>query len=298
VTNIGDGTGFDVLLTDVLPAGFAWTADNALCDIAAGTLTCDIGDMAPGDTFTVTLTAPTVDEGPDSADCGTIENTASVGASNEGDDVLGNNTDGAAIVVECPIPSTLTIAKSFTGNTGGQDPILDVPLAKIGDTLTYTLAYTGSGPITNAIITDVLPVGLDYVVGSAEGDANFTFVDYDPTTRTLTWTAATLPDPASGSVTYDVVVLEAAAEEVQPLVNVATIDSNETEQDSDTRSVAVLPPVLALTPPPTSTLTPETGTSNPGFTLMLILLGLAGLALGVGFVTPVPERVRRRDRQG
>ena len=298
VTNIGDGTGFDVVLTDVLPAGFAWTADNALCDIAAGTLTCDIGDMAPGDTFTVTLTAPTVDEGPDSADCGTIENTASAAAANEGEDVLENNTDDAAIVVECPTPSTLTIAKSFTGNTGGQDPILDVPLAKIGDTLTYTLDYTGSGPITNAIITDVLPVGLDYVVGSAEGDANFTFVDYDPTTRTLTWTAATLPDPASGSVTYDVVVLEAAAEEVQPLVNVATIDSNETEPDSDTRSVAVLPPVLALTPPPTSTLTPETGTSNPGFALMLILLGLAGLALGVGFVTPVPERVRRRDRLG
>ncbi len=99
-------------------------------------------------------------------------------------------------------------------------------------------------------------------------------------------------------MTYDVVVLEAAAEEVQPLVNVATIDSDETEPDSDDRSVAALPSVLALTPPPTSTLTPETGTSNPGFSLMLVLLGLAGLALGVGFVTPVPERVRRRDRLG
>ncbi len=194
--------------------------------------------------------------------------------------------------------STLTITKAVTGNSGGQDPILDVPLGMIGDTLTYTLEYTGSGPITNAVITDVLPVGLDYVENSAEGDANFTFVDYDDATRTLTWTAATLPDPASGSVTYDVVVLEAAAEEVQPLVNVVTIDSNETEPDDDTRSVAVLPPVLALTPPPTSTLTPETGTSNTGFTLMLVLLGIAGLALGVGFATPVPERVRRRDRLG
>jgi hypothetical protein len=31
---------------------------------------------------------------------------------------------------------------------------------------------------------------------------------------------------------------------------------------------------------------------------MLILIGLAGLSLAIGFVTPVPERVRRRDRLG
>jgi hypothetical protein len=31
---------------------------------------------------------------------------------------------------------------------------------------------------------------------------------------------------------------------------------------------------------------------------MLVLLGLAGLGLGIGFITPVPERVRRRDRLG
>ena len=298
VTNIGAGVAFDVVLTDVLPAGFDWSSDNEACDIVEGTLTCDLGDMAPDDTFVVTLTAPTVDEGPDSADCGTIENTAFAAATNESEDLLENNTDDAAIVVECPVESLLTIEKAVTGNTGGTDPILDVPLAKIGDTLNYTLDYTGSGPITNAVITDVLPIGLDYVEGSAEGDANFTFVDYDDTTRTLTWTAPSLPDPASGSVTYDVVVLEAAAEEVQPLVNVATIDSDQTEPDDDTRSVAVLPPVLVLTPPPTSTLTPETGTSNPGFALMLILLGIAGLALSVGFMTPVPQRVRRRDRLG
>jgi uncharacterized repeat protein (TIGR01451 family) len=298
VSNIGDGTAFDVVLVDVLPAGFAWSVDNEDCAIEDGTLTCELGDLAPDDGVTVTITAPTVDEGPGSADCGTIDNTAVASAINESQELLENNSDDASIVVECPTPSTLTIEKAVTGNTGGTDPILDVPLAKIGDTLTYTLDYAGTGPITNAIITDVLPVGLDYVEGSAEGDANFTFVDYDDATRTLTWTAASLPDPASGSVSYDVVVLEEAAEEVQPLVNVATIDSDETEPDDDTRSVAVLPPVLVLTPPPTSTLTPETGTSNPGFTLMLVLLAIAGLALGVGFVTPVPERVRRRDRLG
>ena len=109
-------------------------------------------------------------------------------AANEGDDVLGNNEDDAEIDVLC---SALGIEKSFTGNTGGTDPDLNVPLAEIGDVLDYTLEYTGAGPITNAVITDVLPAGLEYVAGSAEGDANFTFVDYNAATRTLTWTAAT-----------------------------------------------------------------------------------------------------------
>jgi uncharacterized repeat protein (TIGR01451 family) len=296
VSNDGAGTALDVMLVDELPTGYDWSDDSDLCEIVAGDLVCELGDMEPGATFTVTLTAPTVDEGAGSEDCGTIDNLAAADAVNESEDDLENNADDASIVVECP--SALTIAKSFTGNTGGTDPILNVPLAEIGDTLSYTLAYTGIGPITNAVITDVLPVGLDYVEGSAAGDANFTFIDYDDATRTLTWTAASLPDPASGEVTYDVVVLEAAADEVQPLVNVATIDSDETEADDDTRSVAVLAPPLGLTPPPTSTISPQTGTSNPGFALMLVLLGLAGVAIGVGFITPVPQRVRRTDRIG
>ena len=75
------------------------------------------------------------------------------------------------------------------------------------------------------------------------------------------------------------------------------VDSAETEPVSDTASVAVLPPPLALTPPPTDSIATQTSTSNPGFALMLILVGVAGLALGVGFITPVPERVRRRERR-
>ena len=201
--------------------------------------------------------------------------------------------------------SALTITKGFTGNTAGTDPDLGVPAAKIGDTLHYTLTYHGEGPLTNAVITDVLPQGLAYVVGSAAGDAHFTFISYTAATRTLRWESASLLDPqkdetntVDGAVTYDVKVLSSAPGFAQPLTNVATIDSDQTAPDSDTADVAVLAPPLDLTPPPTSTLTPQTATGNPGFALMLILLGVAGLALGIGFITPVPARVRRRDRLG
>jgi hypothetical protein len=105
-------------------------------------------------------------------------------------------------------------------------------------------------------------------------------------------------------VTYQVKVLTGADELPQPLINVATIDSNETPPDDDEDDVFVEPPpqIATATPritlPPTSTLDgADRGAANPGQTLMLVLLGLAGLVLAVGFVTPVPERARRRGRR-
>jgi uncharacterized repeat protein (TIGR01451 family)/fimbrial isopeptide formation D2 family protein len=414
VTNLGPGTAHNVTLNDPLPAGVDWSEDSASCSIAAGTLSCNFGDLAEDASATVHVSGSV-----DTDNCGDLPNTATVAASNEAQDATDNNSDDGSIDVLCAeinvtktaddaavqagsqigftvtlsnggtgtaegiafsddLPggpgiswsidpasagwsitgtapnqslvyspttlaagastsvhvvsdttadscgvydntasvtttndgsdessastqvncSELTIEKSFTGNTGGTDPILNVPAAKIGDTLHYTLTYTGSGQLTNAVITDKIPAGLEYVAGTALGNADFNDGTYDAATRTITWHAkGVLPDPASGSVTYDVKVTAAAPALAQPLVNVATIDSDETEPDSDTASVAVLAPPLELTPPPTNILVPETGTSNPGFALMLVLLGVAGLALGIGFITPVPESVRRKERR-
>ncbi len=297
VSNIGDGVARDVVLTDALPGGLDWQVDQNGCTIDGATLTCKLGDLDPGESVTFPVSANTDTPAPASTDCGPLDNTAVAVSSNEPGDVLGNNSDSATIEVTCT--SALVIDKSFTGNSGGTDPDLGVPAAKIGDTLHYSLKYTGAGTLTNAVITDTLPNGLDYVAGSAAGNADFNAGTYDSTSRTITWHAkGVLPDPASGTVTYDVKVLATAPDFAQPLVNLATIKSDETPLSRDTASVAVLAPPEALTPPPTSTLTPETGTSNPGFALMLVLLGIAGLALGIGFVTPVPTRVRRRDRLG
>jgi uncharacterized repeat protein (TIGR01451 family)/fimbrial isopeptide formation D2 family protein len=295
VSNTGAGTAKNVVLTDPLPGGLDWQVAHGGCSIAAGTLTCNLGDLAPGASVTITVTADTDTAAPDSQDCHVLDNTATASASNEPQGALGNNSDSASITVTCV--SALTIEKSFTGNTGGTDPDLHVPAAKIGDTLHYTLHYTGAGPISNAVITDVLPAGLQYVDGTALGNAEFDAGTYDPASRTITWHATTnLSDPANGTVTYDVKVLSTAPDFAQPLINTATIDSDQTEPDSDTASVAVLAPPLELTPPPTSTLGAEAG-GNPGFALMLILLAVAGLAILVTLVTPTPERFRARRRR-
>ena len=292
VSNAGAGTAKNVVLTDPLPAGLDWQVAHAGCLIAAGTLTCNLGDLAPGASVTITVTADTNTEAPDSQDCHVLDNTATASAANEPAAALGNNSDSASIAVTCV--SALTIQKSFTGNTGGTDPDLHVPLAKIGDTLHYTLHYTGAGPLSQAVITDVLPVGLEYVAGTALGNAEFGTGTYDAATRTITWHAtADLSDPANGAVTYNIKVLSSAPGFAQPLVNTATIDSDQTEPDSDTASVAVLAPPQELTPPPTSTLgAREEG--NPGFALLLILLAVAGLGIIVTLVTPTPERFRAR----
>jgi len=207
-------------------------------------------------------------------------------------------TDEDDAVVRVP---QLTIDKSFTGNTKGIDPILDLPAAKEGDVLTYTLQYDlTDGPVTNGVITDVLPEGLEYVPNSATGNAEFSFTSYDATTRTLRWDAATVS--ADGSVAYRVIVQLGANKLPQPLVNVATIDSDETTPDDDDAKVVVPGEVLVITPtpritPPPTDLAPA-APANPGFGLMLALLGLAGLTLAVGFLTPAPARARRRrDRR-
>ena len=174
--------------------------------------------------------------------------------------------------------------------------VVSLPTADEGETVTYTLTYTvGANDVTNAVITDVVPDGLQYVDGSATSNDEFTFDGYDSTTRTLSWMAAKVTE--NGSVTYKALVLKGASELAQPLTNVASIDSDQTPPDDASSDVFVPVIPLSETAPPTDVSGHTQGTSAPGFSLMLILAFLGGLILVIGFVTPVPEVVRRRNRR-
>lgn len=291
---VADGPVTNLIVTDPLPAGQTYVDGSQTSSPSAaafsstgGTLKWTYSSLTGSATLTYKVTIDA------DAATGDETNVAMVCAA----ETKLCDTDDETVTVP-----DLTIEKSFTGNSAGTDSLLNVPKAKEGDTLTYTLAYTlTNGPVTGAVITDTLPQGLAYIDGTATGNAEFTFTGFDTSTRTLRWDAATAT--ASGSVTYQARVLDGAAGLPQPLVNTATIDSNETDVDSDQASVAVAPPPLEATGTPKPTLPPtdtvhQTPTeTNTGFSLMLVLLGLAGLALGIGFVTPVPETIRRRERR-
>ena len=106
-------------------------------------------------------------------------------------------------------------------------------------------------------------------MGSATGNAQFTFVSYNTTTRVLTWTAPTVS--TNGSVTYRVTVSDGSFTLPQPLVNTATIDSDQTAKSSDTANVlvqVVLAETAAPTLPPTDTIDGgNQAPSNPGSTV-------------------------------
>jgi uncharacterized repeat protein (TIGR01451 family) len=208
--------------------------------------------------------------------------------------------DGTAIVNVTPLPPPPTLTVEKTNDA----PIVNVegtglPTAEEGDTVTFTLSYTSmNGSVNNATIEDVIPAGLTYVTGSATNSSEFTFAGYDSATRTLSWTAATVS--ASGSVTYQATVDEGAAELEQPLENVATIDSDDTEPDTDTSTVFVPVPPLAETSVPTAPRTDvlgSSGTSTPGMNMGLVLAFLAIVTFALAFVTPMPATLRGKIRR-
>jgi uncharacterized repeat protein (TIGR01451 family) len=310
ITNSGDAPATNVAVSDDISALVAHGTYNADCTpgctFSSNTLHWTIASIAANGgsvtlTFSVTLseTFPT----------GTTDLPNVVVVTGPGSNCAAASEDAACATDNTVTTSAIDIEKAVTAVNDQppvNDPDLGVPGSKVGDTITYTLTYHGEGPINDAVITDLVPAGLEYKAGTASSDSVFTFQSYNPATRTLTWTTDLMLDPkdgdtVDGKLTYDVLATVAAAERPQPLINVATIVGHTPDEeeltDSDTAAVTVLPLPEELTPPPTSTITPQTGTSNPGFALMLVLLGVAGVSLGIGFITPVPASVRRREQR-
>jgi uncharacterized repeat protein (TIGR01451 family) len=310
IKTAGDAADGDVLATEAGPVTYTYVVTNTgPLDLVDVTVTDDAG--TPSDTSDdfeadCPQTTLAVDE---SMTCtATVEilvdtlNVAVARGVTVGGNPVEDEDDAAVIVEEFGLVIDKTNDAPIVPIELPDGSIVDLPTVEEGGTVTYTLDYTLLGdPVTNGVITDVLPVGVTYVDGSATDDAQFTFQGYDDATRTLTWTAENVSE--DGSVTYQATVDADAAELIQPLVNVAVIDSEETEPEDDDSEVFVPAPVAGatgtprVTLPPTDTLptTPHAPT-NPGFALMVALLAIAALVLVLGFVTPVPVSVRERRR--
>jgi uncharacterized repeat protein (TIGR01451 family) len=262
IWNRGEGDALDAEFFDQLPPG-VWSFelvnedDDDACGMASGveiggeptqTVSCDFGTLEPSEMPTAPFTAESpgkvirVFRDTDGADCGLLHNEAWADASND-DRVFADDS----ILVEC---LSLVIDKVADAEviviSGPNDELVATPSA-VTWTLTYTLT---DGPVTNAVITDEVPVGFEFLDASNGGQ----LID-----GVVTWTFPTLTE--SGSVTFRTTVDPEAISRVAPTLNVAVIDSDQTGPDDgqDSVTVSVEPPPLGGNPTPGASM-PDTAT--------------------------------------
>lgn len=130
-----------------------------------------------------------------------------------------------------PHDNTKTVTKA---DASGAKVDVDGKPVGVGDTLTYTIGWAnnsvddrGAAQAADVTVTDVLPKGVNYVEGSADGAA------YDAATRTLTWSLGEQAAGATGTLSFDVKV-SADAATVDDIANTATVKVGENQTQTNT----------------------------------------------------------------
>src|SRR5439155_890320 len=181
----------------------------------------------------------------DAADCGTVNNTASVATTNDGTD-----SDSASVVVQCP-----DIKVTKTPDGGNVDA---------GGTITWSIKVEniGAGTATGVTLTDSLPAGIHWT--EAENDCTLTGADGS---QVLNCTVGTLASGASKTYQVSGVTSKANCGPVNNTASAAATNepSNVLGNNSDDGSVTVL--CATVTIGKTADTSPVSAGSQIGFTL-------------------------------
>jgi uncharacterized repeat protein (TIGR01451 family) len=151
VLNAGPATATSTLLSNALPAGVTLISAQPSTGSCSGasTLSCSLGSIAAGKHATITIQAtPNV--------AGNLIDTASVASSVADPNAANNN---ASITVTAISPAPQPMADLSLTLTATPNPVT------LGQTLTYSLNVTNSGPsaAANATLSNVLPAGVSLV---------------------------------------------------------------------------------------------------------------------------------------
>jgi len=285
---VDDGPADDVMVVDTLPVGLenpTNISDGGEPSADGSSITWDLGDLADGE-YTLTYEATVADDVENGEELVNAAAATSTNSQCPDLETLGPECeDDSTVIVRVP---TLVIDKvadvEVITISGPNDDLVADP-SVVTWTLTYTLT---DGPVTNAVITDEVPEGFEFLDASIGGTL---------TDGVVTWTFDELS--ASGSVTFRTTVDPETISRVAPTVNVAVIDSDETEPDEgeDSVTVVVEPPPLGGTPTPRPSL-PNTasgfGMNGEPVTIPVELLVAFFIgSLGVLTLANVKARSRR-----
>ena len=286
---VTDGPAEDVMVVDLLPEGLddpTNISDGGDFEPLTRTITWDLGDLATGE-YVLTYDAVVADDVENGEE---LVNAAAATSPNSQcpdlETLEPECEDDSTVIPRVP---TLVIDKvadtEFITITGPNDALVATP-SVVTWTLTYTLA---NGPVTNAVITDEVPVGFEFLDASDGGHL---------VAGVVTWTFPMLTE--SGSVTFRTTVDPETISRVAPTVNVAVIDSDETAPDDgeDSVTVGVEPPPQGGNPTPEPSV-PDTATgiapNGQPITVPVELLAVVFLgSLGAMALANVKARSRRR----
>ena len=194
---------------------------------------------------------------------------------------------------------TLTATASYDNNTftnkhtdTGKDVVsakdtqisVDGELVEAGDTLTYTITYANNTDgVATVTVTDTIPTNTTYVDGSASDGG--VFAD-----GTITWTIEGVEPGATGTVTFQVTVNEAAAGTT--IENTGNVDDGENKSQSNAVTTSV----------PVKDVTDESGASVDGEGVQVgdtltyeVEFTLTEDATSVVVTDPVPEHTTLVD---
>ncbi len=290
---VDDGPAEDVMVVDAMPDGLEGPtdiSDGGVFDDTTGTITWTLGDLADGE-YTLTYQAVVSDDVEQGDELVNVASATSPNSQCPDLETLGPECeDDSTVIVRVP---TLVLDKVASTElitiTGPNNAMVASP-----SVVTWTLSYTlANGPVTNAVITDEIPVGFEFLDASDGG----TLVD-----GAVTWNFATLSE--SGSVTFRTTVDPETISRAAPTVNVAVIDSDETPEDDGEDSVRVsreaeLGGNPTPTPAPSAPPLPDTsaGLGLNGEPITVPIELLAALFIGsLGGLTLVNVNARNRRR--
>jgi uncharacterized repeat protein (TIGR01451 family) len=266
VTNNGPGTANNVTVNDPLPAGVAWSIDPAVtgCSITSGTLSCTFATLDEGASKTIHISGVT-----DAQDCGTLSNTATVAADNEGSDQT-DNSDTATITVQC---ATIQVTKTPDQGT-----------VSAGDQIGFTItaSNSGAGSASGVTVTDTLPTdaGLSWTIDAAGSDSGCSI-----TAGVLTCNFGTI---AAGGSKHVHITSPTTAATCGSVDNTANVTTSNDGADSDSATITVNCPNVTVLK------TADQGTIDAGdtaaFTIVVTNEG-PGTAKGVTLTDTLPSGV-------